>query len=202
MKTLTRTTALTLAASLTLLVATAVQAAPPQALLISPPPSHHPHSLPKFGFRSYTLSGVGEVVTYVRHGSLAWKMGVQVGDIFYSLNHDRLTYHGAWNDALANALATGNNVHLHIIDRNSGQMARRDVFFGGFGWDTPYVAGYPGSGTSYLVGGDECYDTPYGYPSGPVTYKSKAGPQWKNKEKNHSGGPITLNQIAKLFDKD
>lgn len=202
MKTLTRTTALTLAASLTLLLATAAQSAPPQALLISPPPSHHPHGLPKFGFRSYTLNGVGEVVTYVRPGSLAWKMGVQQGDIFYSLNHDRLTYHGAWNDALANALASGNQVHLHIIDRNSGRMAQRDVIFGGFGWDTPYVVGYPGSGSSYLISHDQCHEEHFGYPSGPVTYKSMAGPQPKNKKNGNSGGTISLSQIAKLFDKD
>jgi hypothetical protein len=202
MKTLTRTTALTLAASLTLLVATAAQSAPPKALLISPPPSNHLHNLPKFGFRSYTLNGVGEVVTYVRPGSLAWKMGVERGDIFYSINHERLTYHGAWNNALAEALASGNQVHLHIIDRNTGRMAQRDVYFGGFGgWDTPHVVGYGGSGNSYLVNHDECYDDHFGYPSGPVTYKSMAGPQ-KAEKKNKSGKSLSLNDIAKLFDKD
>jgi hypothetical protein len=202
MKTSIRTIALALIASLTLFAASTVEAAPPVATLIAPP-QQQPNFLPKFGFRSYTLGGVGEVVTHVQWGGLAWKMGLQKGDIIRSVNHFQLTYHGAWNDALRSALYNGDGqVHLHIIDRNTGQIAKRNVNFGGYG--TPYVVGYGGQESSYLLnnGGGQCYDEQIGYPAGPVTYKSQAGPQQKNKKYN-SGGQISLQQIAQMFkDKD
>jgi len=209
MKTSTRTIALTLIAALFVSTASVASAAPQQALLLQPP-QYGPQFLPKFGFRSYTLAGVGEVVTYVRPGSLAWKMGVQRGDIFRSLNHFELTYHGAWNDALRSALINdGGYVHLHIIDRNTGVVATREVSFGGYG--EPHVVAYSGN-TSYLHNGgynggynDQCYDEHIGHAVGPVTYKSTAGPQWKNKQngQNGQGGQISLNDIVKMFkDKD
>jgi hypothetical protein len=202
MKTSTRTIALALIASLTFLAAPSVEAAPQQALLLQPP-QQQSNFLPKFGFRSYTLAGVGEVVTNVQWGSLAWKMGLQKGDIIRSLNYFDLTYHGAWNDALRSALINNNGyVQLQIIDRNTGSIASRSVQFGGYG--SPYVVGYGGQQTSYLVNGgnDYCQDEHFGYPSGPVTYKSMAGPQPKIK-KNNSGGQVSLNDIVKMFkDKD
>jgi PDZ domain len=199
MNAFTRSTALALIASMTLLVSSAsvASAAAPHALLLSPP-QQPGFILPKFGFRSYTLAGVGEVVTNVQRGSLAWKMGLQTGDIIRSLNHFDLTYHGAWNDALRSAMFNdGGQVHLHIIDRNTGRVATRNISFGGYG--APHVVAYSGTPTSYLVGnGDDCDDEHFGYPSGPVTYKSVAGPQGKNKQSN-SGGQISLNDIAKMF---
>ena len=198
MKTSTRTIALALIASLTFLAAPSVEAAPQQALLLQPP-VQQPNFLPKFGFRSYTLAGVGEVVTNVQWGSLAWKMGLQKGDIIRSLNYFELTYHGAWNDALQSALVNNNGfVQLQIIDRNTGLIASRSVNLGGYG--SPYVGGYGGQQTSYLVGGGDnyCHDEHYGYPSGPVTYKSQAGPQ-QNVKKNNSGNQMSLGDIAKLF---
>lgn len=199
MNAFTRTIAYALIASLTLVAARSVEAAPQKTLLLQPP-HQQPQFLPKFGFRSYTLAGVGEVVTHVNWGSLAWKMGLQKGDIVRSLNNFELTYHGAWNDALQSALYNdGGYVQLQIIDRNTGFIAIREVNFNGYG--SPYVVGYGGN-TSYLHNGGNnyCHDEHIGYPVGPVTYKSTAGPQKKNSSKKFStNGQISLEDIAKMF---
>jgi hypothetical protein len=190
MKTSTRTIVLALIASLTFLSVSSVEAAPPKALLLNPP-QYQPSYLPKFGFRSYTLAGVGEVVTNVQWNSLAWKLGLQEGDIIRSVNYFELTYHGAWNDALRSALINnGGYVQLQIIDRNTGLIASRGVQFGGYG--SPYVVGY---------GGDNgyCPEEHFGYPSGPVTYKSMAGPHNNTSKKSSTKGQVSLNDIAKMF---
>jgi hypothetical protein len=125
MNAFSRTSALTLIVTLVLSSVAAVQAAPQQTLLLNPP-QEEPFFLPKFGFRSYNLGGVGEVVTHVKWGSIAWKMGLQKGDIIRSVNHIELNYHGMWNNALRQALLENNGrVHLHIVDRNTGLVAQR-----------------------------------------------------------------------------
>ena len=77
MKTLATTTALALAAVLTVAAAGPATAASPQPLLLNPPVAPPVYSLPKFGFNSYNISGIGEQVTYVRWGGIAWQMGLQ-----------------------------------------------------------------------------------------------------------------------------
>jgi hypothetical protein len=213
MKTSFRTSALALIVTLVVSSAAVVQAAPPVATLLAPP-QQSGNFLPKFGFRSYNLGGVGEVVTHVQWGGLAWKMGLQKGDIIRTLNHMELAYHGAWSDALRHALFNnGGQVHLQIIDRNTGLVAHRQVSFGGFGnYGTPYVVGYGGQQSSYLInngpnyggpnyGGDYCYDDNYGYPTGPITQKSVVGPQ-ANVKKHNGNQQLSIGQIVKMFDKD
>jgi len=97
---------------------------------IQPPPV----VLPKFGFQSFNVHGVGEQVTFVNCHSLAEQLGLERGDMILSLNGRSLTYHGAWNQALTNVMLQGGGmIHLNIRDIRTGQVVHRDAFVGGTG---------------------------------------------------------------------
>jgi hypothetical protein len=139
-----------------------------------------PH-LPKFGFSSFSINGVGERVTYVRWGGLASRLGLEPGDIILSMNGYRLTYHGSCNDALYQAMYQGGWVRLRIRDVRTGHIAQRQLFVGdGNGPVTPH----------YHAGADHHI----GLPGGPITLKSQVG--------SHNGNlsPKLNKKIAKLFD--
>jgi hypothetical protein len=187
MKSLAHKLILAVAASLTLILVSAitVSASQPKALLLNPNPGPSFY-LPKFGFDSFNIYGVGDRVTYVRWGGLASQMGLEPGDVILSMNGFPLHYHGAWNDALLSAMQSGGLVQLTIRDVRTGWIAQRQVFVGGgYGPITPkyHVAGY-GPTTSHIVIGG-------GYPVGPITTKKMVGPQ------NNPGNSVQ--QIVKLF---
>jgi hypothetical protein len=186
MKSLITRTTLTLAAALTLVVASAssVSADHTKALLVNPGPSPSIY-LPKFGFDSFNIAGYGERVTSVSWGGLAAQMGLEPGDVILRMNGFPLHYHGSWNDALYQALMNGGFVQLTIRDVRTGWLTTRQTFVGSYGPITPkyHVAGY-GPTTSYIVTGN-------GYPAGPVTTKKMVGP----KLKNH----VSLNDVIKMF---
>lgn len=122
-------TALAVAACLSF-APTAVEAGPPQQKLLLQP-SPQPITLPKFGFQSFNMHGVGERITLVNCYGLAAQIGLEPGDIITSLNGFKLTYHGAWDQALYNAVLQGGHVHLEILDVRTGHVAYRNVFVGG-----------------------------------------------------------------------
>jgi PDZ domain len=157
----------------------AVAASPQKTLVIAPGEPNGPHfPLPKFGFASQTIYGYGERVTFVRWNSRAAKLGLEPGDVILSLNGIPLSYHGSWNDALRQAMLEGGFVRLRIRDVNSGHIAFRQTFVGGYG---PPV---------------EHYNT--GYPVGPNTsHAVKPHSYDHHQNDNH----VTLNDIVKLFDK-
>lgn len=97
---------------------------------IQPPPV----VLPKFGFQSYNVHGIGEQVTFVNCHGLAAQLGLERGDTILSLNGMPLTFHGAWNQALSNVmLQGGGQVHLNIRDVRTGHIVHRTTFVGGAG---------------------------------------------------------------------
>lgn len=186
MTTTTRNTVLALLASLTLAVASSALASQPKALLISP----HPYGevLPKFGFNSYNIHGVGERVTRVRWGGLASQFGIEPGDIILAMNEFALTYHGAWNDALRDAmLYHDGEVQLVIRDVRTGSIAYRSAFLGSgiYGPITPksQAVAYHGHTTSHVVVGN-----------GPITSKSKKGPSQPKYNMNDQ-----LKKLAQMF---
>ena len=192
MNTLTRKIAFTLSSSLVLVsfVAVPAGASHPKALLIAPQPDY---CLPEFGFASFNIAGVGERVTYVRWGGLASQLGLEPGDMILRMNGFPLSYHGAWNDALSQAVVNGGWVQLTIRDVRTGFLAHRQTFVGDghvVGPITPkiHVGGYhpPVVHHKHHVG----------YPHGPITPKSHGG--------GKSGNDLnkTIKHIAKLFDKD
>jgi hypothetical protein len=189
MNTLTRKSALTLSASFVVvaLLAVSAGAAQPKALLIAPSPNNY---LPEFGFDSFNIRGVGERVTYVRWGSLASQLGLEPGDMILSMNGFRLTYHGAWNDALSYALANGGWVQLRIRDVRTGHVAYRETFVG----DGPVVGPITPKSHSSCYPPVAHHKHHVGYPVGPITAKSKSG--------GHNGNDLnkTIKNIAKLFD--
>ena len=89
--------------------------------------------LPKFGFSSFNINGVGERVTYVRWGGLASRFGLEPGDIVLSMNGYPLTYHGSWNDALYQAMYQDGRVRLKIRDVRTGHIVQRQMFVGSGG---------------------------------------------------------------------
>ena len=193
MNTLARKAAFTVATTFALVavVALSATASQPKALLIAPEHGHD-YCLPQFGFSSFNIHGVGERVTFVRWGGLASQLGLEPGDLIVSMNGFPLTYHGAWNDALSQAVYNGGWVQLAIRDVRTGLLAYRQTFLGGSG---PIV----GPVTPKIhVGG---YHPPVvhhrrhvGYPGGPITAKSKVH--------SHHGhdAHLTIKEIAKLFD--
>jgi hypothetical protein len=110
------------------------------------------YRLPQFGFASFNIGGVGERVTYVRWGGIASRLGLEPGDIILSLNGFRLRYHGAWNDALYQAMLDGGWVQLGIRDVRSGRVVYRHTFVGG-------LAGPIGPVTPKFYGGAN-FDSP------------------------------------------
>ena len=190
MNTLTRKTVFILSTSLILVavVALSANASQPKALLLAPEPDY---CLPEFGFASFNIAGVGERVTFVRWGGLASRLGLEPGDMILSVNGYPLSYHGAWNDALHEAVANGGWVQLTIRDVRTGFLAHRQTFVGGDHVVGPitskiYVGGYH----SPVVH----HQHPVGYPSGPITAKSHAGGNHDHDVNN------TIKKIAKLFD--
>jgi hypothetical protein len=192
MKTLVRTSAVGLLASLSfvIFVVSPSTASQPQALLLAPEPEH---CLPKFGFSSFNIAGVGERVMYVEWGGLASRLGLEPGDVILSMNGYRLTYHGSWSDALHRAIVNGGHVRLRIRDVRTGFIAVRQMHVGGgIGPVTPkfHVAG----GFEPIAPHVGHQQHGYEYPLGPVTAKSRFVP-------NH-GHHVNkkLQQIAKLFE--
>jgi hypothetical protein len=174
MTTMTRKTVLALLASLSFVFVSSAVASQPQALLLPPGPICH--DLPRFGFSSFNIYGVGERVTSVRWGGIASRMGLESGDVILSLNGFPLSYHGSWNDALRNAVDNGGWVQLTVRDWRTGFIATRETFVGsgGYGPITPYS-----------------HVTTY---NGPITHKYKTMPG------NPNGVAGTVNQIKNLVD--
>jgi predicted metalloprotease with PDZ domain len=167
MNTSTRTIAFALVAGLVAVVFTASPAsAEPKAMLFNPgdDPGFVPQPLPKFGFASFNIHGVGERITHVRWGGLASQFGLERGDTILSLNGFPLTYHGAWTDALREAMYTGGVVRLRIRDWRTGFVVSRQMFVGGgYGPITPKIHN--------------------GQPSGPTTKKMVVNPHENNTPK-------------------
>jgi hypothetical protein len=129
----------------TLLSASVVAA--PKALLVAP---GEPYGLPKFGFSSSTIEGYGERVLSVRPYGRAARLGLERGDIILTLNGYPLTYRGAWNNALADAVADGGFVQLRIRDVRTGRVVRRELFLGsGNGPVEHYTFGSPFNATPH-----------------------------------------------------
>ena len=199
MKSLALNLTLALVAALTFVnVSTPVaSASEPKALLLNPGHGHSPSFyLPKFGFNSFNIGGYGERVTYVQWGGLASQLGLESGDTVLSMNGFPLNYHGAWNDALYQALQTGGLVQLTIRDVRTGWIVNRQIFVGGgIGPVTPkyHVTGY-GPTTSHIVIDNGGFNN--GYPVGPVTTKKMVNPPKKNF--NNLGN--TVQQVVKLIE--
>jgi len=175
-----KTFAFTLIAGLTVATfTTSSTAAEPKALMLNPGNGGfvpQPH-LPKFGFSSVNIGGIGERVTNVRWGGLASQLGLEPGDLILSMNGFKLSYYGSWNDALHNAVYhNGGWVRLRIRDVRTGHVVQRQLFAG------DDVAHYHGDGHPH-----------FGVPSGPPTLKSSTGP------KNENPAPKLKKQIVKLL---
>jgi hypothetical protein len=192
MNALTRNSAFKLSVSLVLVLAAGLSAAAQSNTYLLTPGTDP--CLPKFGFSSFNIHGVGDRVTYVRWGGLASQLGLEPGDMILSLNGYPLNYHGAWNDALAQAVANGGWVQLMVRDVRSGYVAYRQTFVGEGGGGpivgpiTPkfYNGGYNGPVVHH--------HHQSGNPVGPITPKSNAGGQ-----PNHNLNQ-TIKKIATLFD--
>lgn len=91
------------------------------------------HHLPKFGFSTRTVWGVGEQVVRVRCQGLAANMGLKRGDIILALDGMPLTFRGAWNHALRDAVGRGGWVQLEIQDIDTGGITYRQTWLGGYG---------------------------------------------------------------------
>jgi hypothetical protein len=164
MTTLTRTTvlaALLASLSFTVFSARPAAASSPAALLVAP---EGDFDLPRFGFSSFNIRGVGERVTFVRWGGLASRLGLEAGDTILSVNGYRLTYHGSWNDALYRAMSNGGMVRLRIRDVHTGGIARRELYLGGSGGIGPvtpkfHVGHYHGPVTPHVHHGHAHHDT-------------------------------------------
>jgi hypothetical protein len=177
MNTLTQKSVLVLVASLSLISLAAVpaSAAENKLMLVSPglDPDFAPEfELPRFGFSSFNIGGVGERVTYVRWGGLASQFGLEPGDIVLSMNDVRLTYHGSWNDALRHAILEHDGlVSLRIRDVRTGLVARRQMFVGGAG---PIVHHYNHDGNAGPIATHSHQHLNIA-PTGPNTLKSTIG---------------------------
>jgi hypothetical protein len=175
-------TALAMLAALTVVSFASLPAvaSQPKALLLSPGvPSSPSIYLPKFGFSSFNIGGVGERVTYVTWNGLAAQLGLEPGDLILSMNGFPLNYHGSWNDALYQAVVNGGWVQLTIRDVRTGFIAYRETFVGG---------GYGPITPKYHVG--------YGNVVGPNTSHMIHQPHG-----NHGHGGMNLKKFAKLIDK-
>jgi hypothetical protein len=174
MNTITRKSVLVVLATLSLAALAAAPAVAQNKLMIAPPvdPGFAPDfELPRFGFSSFNIGGVGERVTNVRWGGLASRFGLEPGDIILSMNDVSLTYYGSWNDALHHAIVEhGGWVQLRVRDVRTGHVVRRQMFVG--------VGGGPIAHYS-TNGGVESHVHSYKNvaPNGPITLKSKVGAQ-------------------------
>jgi hypothetical protein len=188
--------ALTTVLTLTSVMTPAANAGEPKALLFNPNPGFNPTPsiyLPKFGFNSFNIGGYGERVTFVKWGGLASQLGLESGDTILSMNGFGLTYHGAWNDALYQAMLNGGFVQLSIRDVRTGWIVTRTANLGGgYGPVTPkyHVTGY-GPTTSHIVVGNGGYT-----PVGPITSKKMVNPPKKNL--NNLGNAVQ--QVVQLIE--
>lgn len=109
---------------------TQIQTQPQQRIAptLQPPigPDGHRHPLPRFGMHTFN-NGYGEQVTRVRRGGLAWRLGLERGDVIVRLNRFSLTYRGAWWDALDRAMHRGGHVDLTIRDSRTGYLVKRHI---------------------------------------------------------------------------
>ena len=127
--------------------------------------------LPRFGFASFNIGGVGERVTNVRWGGLASRFGLEPGDIVLSMNDVRLTYPGSWNDALRHAILEHDGwVSLRIRDVRTGLVARRQMFVGGGIGPTENHFDHVGGVGPITTHGHKHLNVG---PTGPITLKSK-----------------------------
>jgi hypothetical protein len=197
MNSFTRKSVLLVLASLSLVALVALPAAAqPRLTLVAPDSdSYDPDfvpdfELPRFGFSSFNIAGLGERVTYVRWGGLASQLGLEPGDMILRMNDVRLTYPGSWNDALRHAiLEHGGWITLRIRDVRTGVVARRQIFVGG---------GYGPIVSHYTTGGVSNYSSHVHrnlnvIPTGPNTMKSAIGGE-RRLETNR------LRNIARLAD--
>jgi hypothetical protein len=175
---LTKTT-LALVASFGLIALSSATAGQPQPLLLPPGGNHGPihRELPRFGFSSYNVNGYGEQITGVRWGGIASRMGLEQGDVILSLNGYRLNYHGAWKDALREAMFHGGWVQLKVRDVRSGRIAIRETYVGGNGPNVPHS-----------------HVTNY---NGPITTK-KSMPHYQ--QQHQQNGVEQIKKIVDLFD--
>jgi S1-C subfamily serine protease len=89
--------------------------------------------LPKLGFSSQHIDGLGEQVVSVSWTSPAARLGLQPGDIVLSMNGYVLNYRGAWHDALYQAVTNGGYIQLAVRDARSGQIVYRETNLGSNG---------------------------------------------------------------------
>ncbi len=149
-------------------------------------PAPMPTVLPTFGFQSRNLHGLGEQVVFVHCGSIAARLGLEPGDVVVSLNEFPLTYCGAWQDALRQAMLQGGLVHLDVRDIHTGRIAHREIFLGtpgvgpvtpkslSAGPVTPYSQVQPRSRFQQPAG------PRLGQPVGPTTLKSQGAASRNN----------------------
>jgi hypothetical protein len=186
MITATRTTTLALLASLTLIAAPSAEASQPQGVYVQPGPQFD--NLPHFGFHSYTIFGVGERITFVNWNGLARQLGLERGDTILALNNFPLTYHGAWRDALREAMYQGGWAQLAIWDVRTGDVVYRQAFVGS-----------PGYGPITPKSGIVSYGPPTShYLSGPITSKSMNGSPKKSPLKFKIDLSKQLEKLANL----
>jgi hypothetical protein len=159
--------------------------------------------LPKFGFQSYNLSGIGDRITFVDCHGLAAEMGLEPGDIVLRLNGMPLNYHGAWNDALTHAIYDGGVVTLAIRDVNTGAVVHRTTYLNGgapvYGPVTPksgpVVQHYKTQKFVHPAAPKFVQPMPIGVP-GPMTQKSMNG-----NHNNNLSGPKGLKANPQSFQK-
>jgi len=94
-----------------------------------PNPSGGYVPVPRLGFDSF-YNGSGEQVTAVRRGSLAWRLGLEPGDVIVAVSGLRLQYDGAWYGAMRRAVQQG-HVTLAIRDWRTGRIVYRTLNQGG-----------------------------------------------------------------------
>ena len=183
---MTRTlTTATIVLAITLAFAFDAKAQNQKFLLVeNPSPAIQPGPvfLPKFGFESYNLHGIGERVTHVRCHGLAAGMGLEPGDTILSLNGFPLTYHGAWNQALSSAMYQGGFVQLAIRDVRTGYVVYRNT----------HVGGGPGNGP--ITPKVQHYNAP-----GPITQKSVAVNNNLSPAKQLKVNSQSIQQLGKLL---
>jgi len=122
-------------------------AGPPQTRLLLRPDSGY--AAPRLGFDSY-FDGYAEVVTNVRWGSPAARIGLEPGDRVLAINGRRLRHEGQWYDEIRRAVHEG-HVTLAIRDWRTGRIAYRTHHLGGGPVITPKYAPHPGHGPAVIT---------------------------------------------------
>jgi predicted metalloprotease with PDZ domain len=92
------------------------------------PPGGQQVPIPQLGFYSH-FNGDGEFITGVIQGSPAQQVGLEYSDVIVAVNGYRLSYSGAWWDAMARAVAQG-HVTLSIRDCRTGMIVYRHLNLG------------------------------------------------------------------------